>query len=253
MMDGMSLQSWKRYTGTAGLFIEKSSTMHIDIEARWVLDWACPWALGKHLSNPTLELWNQDFDQDTRTIQFRTKQPSSMEYIEWDLVNPVNEHDYRDTADEDTGLYNQYMPSYPPPTSTYLSSALLNIGVIPRTVWGSATTTCVDPENLWYRMAVHHTASGQTTNGSITSKIQGVQAWLMNTQGYCDVAYQYLVGYDGTLYEGRPINKYSGVTEQQRQHCSVFCWLLWPIPLYVDYNFFNTPTDAMMARARELS
>ena len=52
----------------------------------------------------------------------------------------------------------------------------------------------VDPENLWYRMAVHHTASGQTTNGSIASKIQGVQYWLMNTQGYCDVAINTLLG-----------------------------------------------------------
>ena len=27
--------------------------------------------------------------------------------------------------------------------------------------------------------------------------------------GYCDIPYQYLVGYDGSLWEARPINMYS--------------------------------------------
>ena len=76
----------------------------------------------------------------------------------------------------------------------------------------------------------------------------------MNTQGYCDIAYQYLVGYDGTLYEGRPINKYSGATGGNNNGniavSFVGCYDQYRCML--DYNFFNTPTDAMMARAREL-
>ena len=247
-----------QYSGTrVGLFIEKSSELDIDIEARWVSDtekgqWM---RLQNTFALPTLELWNQDFDQATRAIQFRTKQPSSMEYIEWDLLHPLDEYDYRDNSEEDTGFFTPLVPSYPPPASTYLSSALVDLGVIARTDWGSATTGCTTPENDWYRMAVHHVASSQTYNGTIEARVQALQAWAMSTGGFCDIPYQYLVGYDGTLWEARPINRYSGATGGGQNDGNIavsFIGCYDQSACMSSYGFYDTPTDIMMARAREL-
>ena len=247
-----------QYTGTrVGLFIEKSAELDVDIEARWVSETAQgPWMrLQNTFALPTLELWNQDFDQATQAIQFRTKQPSSMEYIEWDLLHPADEYDYRDSAEEDTGYFVPLLPSYPPPASTYLSSALIDIGVIARTDWGASTTGCTTPENDWYRMAVHHVASSQTYNGTIEARVQALQAWAMSSGGFCDIPYQYLVGYDGSLWEARPINRYSGATGGGQNDGNIavsFIGCYDQSACMNDYGFYNTPTDIMMARAREL-
>ena len=61
-------------------------------------------------------------------------------------------------------------------------------------------------------MAIHHTAGPQTANGSVVERLQGTQAYAMDSGGYCDIPYQMLVGYDGTLYEGRGLELLSGAT-----------------------------------------
>ena len=88
----------------------------------------------KHLLPTDIKLWNEDFTQKPKRYSW-TKQPSSMEYIEWDLLEPLNEYDYGDTAEEDTGLYSQYVPHSPP--SEHLPELLhSDIGVISRTTGG---------------------------------------------------------------------------------------------------------------------
>ena len=115
-----------QYTGTrVGLFIEKSEGLEIDIEARWVSDTTTgPWMrLQNTFALPTLEPLESDFEQATQAIQFRTKQPSAMEYIEWDLLHPAHEYDYRDSTEEDTGFHVPLMPSYPPPAYVSIQRA----------------------------------------------------------------------------------------------------------------------------------
>ena len=247
------------YSGTRlGLFIEKTSDLEIDFESRAIFgDEYGPWMnVEMTFALPNLELFNQDFSYATRRIQFRTRQPGVMENIAWDLLHPANEYDYREqtTDEEDSGIYPSYAPSLPPPTSTYLSSALINIGVIPRTQWGATTTTCIPPENQWYRMAIHHTASQQTMNGSVEQRVQGLQAWAMNTGGYCDLPYQYLVSYEGSIWEARPIDKYSGATggNNNGNIAISFIGCYDQSRCQQDYGFYNYDTDSMMARAREL-
>ena len=97
--------------------------------------------------------------------------------------------------------------------STYaVASELATIGVVDRAGWGARPTGCTATEDNWYRMAVHHTAGLQTSGGSVQGALRATQAYTMDSGGYCDIPYQFLVGFDGTLYEGRSLALRSGAT-----------------------------------------
>lgn len=93
-----------------------------------------------------------------------------------------------------------------------LRSDLTALGVTSRAAWGARPTTCTTPENDWYRMAIHHTAGAQTSGGSVRSQVQFLQAYAQDSGEYCDTPYQFLVGYDGSLWEGRALDWMSGAT-----------------------------------------
>ncbi len=100
----------------------------------------------------------------------------------------------------------------PPPSAGILPAELVAIGVISRGDWGADATTCTSIEADWYRMAIHHTAGVQTYGGTVQGAVQALQAYSLGTGEYCDIPYQFLVGYDGSLWEGRPYDYYSGAT-----------------------------------------
>ena len=55
-------------------------------------------------------------------------------------------------------------------------------------------------------MAVHHTAGQISANGDYAAKVRSTQAYHMDTRGWCDIGYHFLVTYDGTAWEGRPLD-----------------------------------------------
>jgi hypothetical protein len=93
-----------------------------------------------------------------------------------------------------------------------LDTTLQTIGVVSRSEWGARATQCTTPEDDWYRMAIHHTAGPQTSGGSVAAVLRSLQAYEQDAGEYCDLPYQFMVGYDGSLYEGRPLTLYSGAT-----------------------------------------
>jgi uncharacterized protein (TIGR03382 family) len=93
-----------------------------------------------------------------------------------------------------------------------LDTTLATIGVVSRADWGSRSTQCSTTEDDWYRMAIHHTAGPQTRNGTVAEVLRALQAYEQDSGEYCDLPYQFMVGHDGSLYEGRPLNLYSGAT-----------------------------------------
>ena len=245
--DGWYLSPYKTVpsAGTRlGLFVDKIAGQSISLEARTIQgniigEWS---SLSNEFNLPTLELWIQNFEQPASIIQFRTQDPSAMQSIEWDILTPINEAQLPDGA-------------IPPPTSSALSQPLIDLGVIPRTQWGAQTTTCTSTENTWYRMAIHHVASSQTYNGTVEERLQAVQAWTMSSAGYCDVPYQYLVGYDGTLWEGRRITFYSGATGGGQNDGNIavsFIGCYDQTACMNSYGFYDDTTEPMMAWAREL-
>lgn len=136
-----------------------------------------------------------DLGRLTESVQFRSPDRGRIRAVDWDLLVPVREA---------RGL--------PPPTPGVLPSELVAIGVTSRSSWGARSTTCTSTEDDWYRMAVHHTAGSQTYGGTVKGSVQALQAYSMDSGEYCDIPYQFLVGYDGSLWEGRPYDYYSGAT-----------------------------------------
>lgn len=122
--------------------------------------------------------------------------------LQWELLEPQ----YPNAGTASRSLATPTDPQYA------LSPALDILGVITRDEWGARVTQCSTPENDWYRMAIHHTAGPQTANGTVVERLQGTQAYAMDSGGFCDLPYQMMVGFDGSLYEGRARELMSGAT-----------------------------------------
>lgn len=82
-----------------------------------------------------------------------------------------------------------------------LSSQLSGLGIVSRSQWQARATKCTTADKAKYRLAIHHT---ETTSVNPAQRVRAIQAYHMDTRGWCDIGYHFLVGADGTLYEGRP-------------------------------------------------
>lgn len=76
--------------------------------------------------------------------------------------------------------------------------------VVPRAQWGARKTKCTSKDGGKSRIAIHHTFTPPGSGGSIEARLRSIQAYHMDTRGWCDVGYHYLVGDDGRVFEGRP-------------------------------------------------
>lgn len=86
-----------------------------------------------------------------------------------------------------------------------LRSDLASIGVRSRAQWGARRGRCTGRDGRRYRFAIHHTVSPQT--GNVAAMVRGFQRYHMDSNGWCDIGYHFLIGRDGTIYEGRPLEQ----------------------------------------------
>ncbi|XP_044615880.2 peptidoglycan recognition protein 1-like [Equus asinus] len=77
--------------------------------------------------------------------------------------------------------------------------------IVPRREWGALPSRCEQRLDLPVRyVVVSHTAAIPCdTPTSCMRQVQNVQHYHMRTRGWCDVAYNFLIGEDGLVYEGR--------------------------------------------------
>ena len=123
--------------------------------------------------------------------------------------------------------------------------------ILPRSAWGARAPTCQSSTNP-YRMVVHHTAS--PTNDSMTpeQRLRQTQAYHMDTRGYCDIAYNFLMSRDARVWEGRGdsvlgghtlnqnggnmalciIGTYTTDTLTPQQECAAAGWMAWQSSLH---------------------
>ena len=156
-----------------------------------------------------------DFPSPVATAQVRIDTTDGLVDVAWKLFEPAGEA--------------RRIPGTAAERSPVLTQALRDIGVIAREDWGALTSECTLPEDDWYRFAIHHTAGNQTSGGTVQGALQATQAWTMGGGGFCDVPYQFLVGYDGSLWEGRraqPLQRGDRGWKQRRQHRRVADGLL---------------------------
>lgn len=147
---------------------------------------------------PGVSVHALDLSAARDAIAFRER-AGRVSRLEWDCFVP-------------TGGEARRSDAAPPPAPGVLPSELVAIGVVSRASWGADPTDCTTTEDDWYRMAIHHTAGTQTYGGTVKGAVQALQAYAFSTGEYCDIPYQFLVGYDGSLWEGRPYDYYSGAT-----------------------------------------
>ena len=88
--------------------------------------------------------------------------------------------------------------------SAEIRRELRGIGIVTREQWGAIATRCTGSDASKRRFAIHHTVTGSSDPAR---QMRGIQSFHMNTLGWCDVGYHFLVGTDGRIYEGRPLHQ----------------------------------------------
>lgn len=82
-----------------------------------------------------------------------------------------------------------------------LSTNLEGLGIVTRANWKARASKCTGTDKARYRMAIHHT---QTTSDNPAQRVRAIQAYHMDSRGWCDIGYHFLVATDGQIFEGRP-------------------------------------------------
>jgi hypothetical protein len=82
-----------------------------------------------------------------------------------------------------------------------LRAELVGLGIVTREEWGAGRGTCTSRDGARRRISIHHTETGSVDPARQLCSIQSYH----RSKGWCDVGYHFLVGADGRIYEGRPV------------------------------------------------
>lgn len=77
---------------------------------------------------------------------------------------------------------------------------------VSRSEWGARASRCTSSHTP-NRITVHHTVTPNDDSMSMPARMRQIQSYHMDTRGWCDVGYHFLVGQDGRVYQGRPERK----------------------------------------------
>ncbi len=71
-----------------------------------------------------------------------------------------------------------------------------------RADWGARAPKCSTATSP-YRATIHHTVTPTSDSMSAEARLRQIQSYHMDTQGWCDIGYNYLVSRDGRVWRGR--------------------------------------------------
>jgi hypothetical protein len=124
-------------------------------------------------------------------VRVRADEVDRLVKLQWNATVPAP------TADSGDALVAAYEQK-----KGALTASLDGLGIVTRTQWQARPTKCTDKDGkARYRLAIHHT---ETPSDHPAQRVRAIQAFHMDARGWCDIGYHFLVGADGTLYEGRP-------------------------------------------------
>jgi len=79
-----------------------------------------------------------------------------------------------------------------------------------RSAWGARDTgVCGDPHTPQY-ITIHHTVSPTVDSMAPEQRLRQIQAYHIDTNGWCDLGYHFLVSADGRLWQGRGDHERTG-------------------------------------------
>ncbi len=124
-------------------------------------------------------------------IRLPIEQAPLVENLIYGAVVPTPEETA--SADDGSGLGH---------TAQALTSDFSDL-VQPRSAWGARATKCSTADKSKYRIAIHHTFSQNSSSSGYEARLRSFQAYHMDTRGWCDIGYHFLVTDDGRIWEGR--------------------------------------------------
>ena len=77
--------------------------------------------------------------------------------------------------------------------------------VVTRSQWGARARSC-GPTHRPNRLTIHHTVTPNNDSMSMPARLRQIQAFHIDSRGWCDVGYHFLIGQDGKVYQGRMEN-----------------------------------------------
>lgn len=82
-----------------------------------------------------------------------------------------------------------------------LRTELRGLGIVTREEWGARSTSCGPVDGARRRISIHHT-EGPASDPA--RQLRSIQSYHIS-KGWCDIGYHFLIGADGRIYEGRPV------------------------------------------------
>ncbi|XP_061397907.1 peptidoglycan-recognition protein SC2-like [Musca vetustissima] len=126
------------------------------------------------------------------------------------------------------------------------TSGISAINIITKSQWGgrAATSKSYLAKGLSY-VVIHHSAGAYcNTQATCSAQMRNMQSYHMDSLGWADIGYNYGIGADGNIYEGRG----AGV---MGAHATNWNSKSYGIMFIGNYNNY-TPTAAQISKAKEL-
>jgi len=136
--------------------------------------------------------------------------------------------------------------------TTELESELARIGVIPSSEWGARANNCTSSDPDKYRITIHHTAEEVGAN-DFTSMLRDTQNYHMDSNGWCDIGYHFIITVDGRIWQARPLDRIGAhVGNQNRGNIGISLAGCFDDDPYCVGKLPREPTPAMQAATERL-
>jgi len=78
-----------------------------------------------------------------------------------------------------------------------------SIRIYSRADWGARAPACASGSMTPNRATIHHTVTPTNDSMSPQARLRQIQSFHINSRGWCDIGYNYLVSRDGRIWRGR--------------------------------------------------
>lgn len=72
-----------------------------------------------------------------------------------------------------------------------------------RSTWGARTPSCQGDSHQPRAITIHHTATPNNDSATPAARLRQIQSFHLDTRGWCDIGYHFLISQDGEVWQGR--------------------------------------------------